>query len=160
MIKSNNIFFILVILISGVAFSQITPITTQTDTNKTIYFTNSFNQSLLNFRNQSYDLKEKIQDKININDNIDPLSVKNCLSSTTYSSLRSNKIIFIIEYICDQNGNTLACKLINYGNSVQLSSSEVQCILTEAMSTTFNFSNVPNDLSSFYILIDKSYKFK
>jgi len=160
--KSIKILPILLFL-STVYFSyaQITPIETIVDTKKTIYYTNLYSQKIITYKNQSYDLKQKIQENIKIIDNTsNPLFVKDCLDTATYTNLRKNKIIFIIEYISNQNGDVVACKLINYRNKVSLSNDEVECILTKAMENKFSFSNIPSTTNNFYMLINKSFKFK
>lgn len=141
--------------------AQVKPIETVVETKRTTYKTSQHSNYMLNFKNQSYELKQKLQRNIKITDNTtNLLFVKDCLNEATYTSLRNNKIIFIIEYISNQNGDVLACKLINYRNKVSLSNDEVECILTEAMKNKFTFSNIPSTTNNFYMLINKSFKFK
>ena len=160
--KTKNILIALLFLcILQFTIAQITPIETVVDNKKTIYYTSSYSQKIIIFKNQPYDLKQKLQENIKITDNAaTPLFVKDCLGEATYTSLRNNKIIFIIEYISNQNGDVVACKLINYRNKVSLSNDEVECILTEAMKNKFTFSNIPSTTNNFYMLINKSFKFK
>jgi hypothetical protein len=112
-------------------------------------------------KNQSYELRQKAQESIKISDTAtNPLFVKDCLTATTYAALKNNKVIFSIEYVCNQNGEVLSSSLINYGNRVTLSAVEVECILTEALNNSFSFSNIPSDVTNFHFIVKKLVKFK
>lgn len=158
--KSNTTLLILFLGIIHFSYSQVTPIETIVDSKKTTYLTSQHSNYISNVEAQSNELKLKLQEELKIDDNINPLFIKNCLNATTYSSAKNNKVIFIVEYVCDETGSVLSCSLINYGNKVSLSNAEVECILTAAMNNTFSFSNTPSGVSQFNIRIMKHFRFK
>lgn len=158
--KTKNILAVLtLLLIIQITKAQITPIETIVSANKTIYSTNLHNNYKLTIKNQSYDLKLKLQENMKISDNINPLFIKECLNEATFITLGDNKVTLVIEYVINQNGKVYSCSLINYGNKVSLSNTEVKCILTEAMDNTFSFNNVPNGINKFYSRVRKHFKF-
>jgi len=157
--KLKNILFTLFFLsIIQFTMAQVTPIETVTDAKQTTYSTKSYNNYDTTFKNQSYDLIRKLQENLRLVDNVDLTFIKSCVLNDT--SLQNTNSIFYVEYIVNQNGNVLGCRLINYGNKVSLSNNEVECILTAAMNNTFSFNNIPNDVNDFYSRIMKRYVFK
>ena len=160
--KSKYLLFTLFFLsIIQFTMAQVTPIETIIDAKKTTYKTNQHNNYISIVKSQPYELRQKLQENIKISDNTtNSLFVKDCLNGITYTSLRNNKIMFSIEYVCNQNGDVLSCSLINYGNRVSLSNTEVECILTEALNNTFSFNNIPSDVNNFYYIVKKLIKFK
>ncbi|RPD90377.1 hypothetical protein EGM88_15630 [Aureibaculum marinum] len=158
--KSKKILFALFLFsIIQISNGQVTPIEKIVDSKKTTYLTNHHSDYISSVEAQSYEVKLKLQEELKINDNIHPLFIKNCLNQNTYSSLKNHKVIFIIEYVCDENGDVLSCSLINYGNKVSVSNSEVECILTAAMNSNFDF-NAPSSIGQFKVRIMKHFKFK
>lgn len=157
--KLKTLLILLFLSIIHFSYAQVTPIEKIVDSKKTTYLTNQHSDYISSVEAQSNELKLKLEEELKIDDNIDPLFIKNCLNQNTYSSLKNNKVIFIIEYVCDENGDVLSCSLINYGNKVSVSNSEVECILTAAMNSSFDF-NAPSSIGQFKVRIMKHFKFK
>lgn len=145
-------------IIIQISNSQITPIETDIDSKKTVYKTKLFANHNSTFENQPYELLTKLSE-IELVDNVDISFVKSCINTNTYESISSDKSIFFIEYIINQNGGVISCSFINYGNRVSLTNSEIVCILTKAMDNTFGLNKVPYGVTNFYLKIKKRYKF-
>lgn len=157
--KSKNIVFLLILLsVNQFTKAQITPIKTIIDTNKTTYNTklHSYYRSVV--KNQSYELKQKAQENVKIKSDIDSSFINACLNENTYSSLKNENMILIVEFITDIDGNVLSSSLINIGNKVSISVTEVECILTKAINQKFNFTNIPSEINEFNFKIRKHFK--
>lgn len=158
--KTNNIiivlFFISIIQITN---AQILPIEKIVEVNKTIYNTNQFTQIVNAYKNQPYDLKQKLE-IIKIADNTNNNFIKNCVNSTTYTLLQNNNARIFIDFVCNQNGNVLACRFIIYKTDVTLSNNEIECVLNEAIKNKFSFSNIPDGINNFYMMVRKRFHFK
>ncbi|HHC78887.1 MAG TPA: hypothetical protein ENK46_03325 [Flavobacteriia bacterium] len=156
--KPTNILFITVlVLFVQTITAQITPIETVTEAKKTTYKANSFDNYNVAFKNQSYELMQKLQRRIKLIDTVDLSFVRVCLNETTNDSIVNNNTVLYIEYIVNQDGDVMSCSLINYGFIVSITNTEIECILENALNNQFNFTNVPTEVNQFYLKIKKRY---
>ena len=158
--SKKELIILFFLLIFKVGIAQVTPIETVVDTKKTTYSTKLHRENKVIVKNQSYELKQKIQENIKINNNFNLSFIRLCLDEATIAALKNENISFSIEYIGKQDGEVISCSLINYGNRVSLTDSQIECILTKAMTNVFTFDKIPNDVNEFYFKIRKYYKFK
>lgn len=129
------------------------------DTNKVIYKTNQHSNYLLLVKNQPYNITIRLRENVKLESNPTISFIGNCLGDTTLSTIDKAKTTFVLEYIINETGNVLSCSLTNYGERVTLTNSQIECILNQAMNSSFSLSGVPEDINQFYLTVKKRYKF-
>ena len=159
MMKKINIiivfFFISLIQITK---AQISPIEKIVEGSKITYNTSQFTNMVNAYKNQPYDVKQKLE-MIKIDDIANNnLFINNCLNSTTYSSLQNSNARLFIDFVCNQNGNVLACRFIIYKTTASIGDSEIKCISNEVIKNKFIFNNIPDGVNSFYTIVRERYK--
>ena len=98
--SKKELIILFFLLIFKVGIAQVTPIETVIDTKKTTYKTSQHDAKKSIVKSQSYELRQKIQENIKISDTTThSLFVKDCLTATSYTTLKRNKVFFSIEYI-------------------------------------------------------------
>lgn len=150
--KTKHILVLLFLSIGQLVTSQITPIETITTSDRKIsYNSNNHVANKLIVKNQPYDLMLKLRENVKLDSSPNISFVGVCLGESTLSSIDKIKTTLVLEHIINESGNTLSCSLVNHGERVTLSDSQIECILAEAINNTFSFSGVPSDVSNFFI---------
>jgi len=158
-----KIFYLLIVSILSVTqtiYAQVTPIETIIINDKKISYNSSNHTSnKLLVKNQPYNITIRLRENVKLESNPTISFIGNCLGDTTLSTIDKAKTTFVLEYIINETGNVLSCSLTNYGERVTLTNSQIECILNQAMNSTFNLSRVPEDINQFYLTVKKRYKF-
>lgn len=150
----NILTVILFFAITICSYGQINSFETITSNKKTIYQTNSFESNNTTYMNQSYDLIKNLRFELKLGNEIDLKFIKNCINDTTI--LTKSKYLFL-EFILNNEGEVLSCRLIDYGNNLTLNENQIKCILSNAININFTFSKIPTGVNSFYIKVKKQY---
>ena len=159
--KLKYLLFILIISNQFVQ-SQITPVETIIKGKRTTYRMNSYHKYDSIFKSQPDSLMFKLSEnrKMRPKLTVNISSISNCISQSNLNILKSDNRFIAINYIIDRNGIVLSCQFLNYNDKVQLSVSEAECILTNAMQHSIFIENIPADvLNNFYQRVSKLYRF-
>ncbi|GAA4967650.1 hypothetical protein [Algibacter aquimarinus] len=152
---------LLLVLIDLSSNAQVNPIIFSSDDKYNIYKTSLYDQQLVNKNSQTSINKTLFENnttvKYKINSGFTSDFFASVLTSTNYNSLNSKSTregLFKVRYIVDEAGNVLSCSLHFPKHLLVLSNSEIESILTEAMTHKFNYFNKPNTINNFYFLFD------
>lgn len=157
----TTLFFL--VLISLISNAQVTPVISNSNNKYNIYETAIYNQNIETIRNQ-YNINKKLSNynttvKYKLNNGFTENFFISTLIPDHYDTLNNKSTregLFKIRYIIDEVGNVISCSLYFPKQLLILSNSEIEAILTEAMTHKFEYFKKPSDLNSFYFLFDIS----
>lgn len=155
--KIKNLSIITLLFMSYYMTAQIKPILTTSNVKKTTYSSYSHPANKKLVENQSYNLNQSLRN-IQLIENNNENHIKKCLKPDSYSKINPKKTIFFIEYVINNKGQIISSSLINYGVKINLSSSQIECILTNSMQNSYKLNNAPKITNTYYIIVNKRYK--
>ena len=159
--RTYFLFFLSIVI--NYSYSQVTPTVISTNGDYTYYKTSLYDQNMETI-NKNYDLKLKLSNSVfkakYQTTSFDPTFLKQSINNSVFEKFQKNKERIWLLYNIDQNGKTHSCAIrIKTTSTEDLSLSEIEAILENAMQHRFDLMNIPNGVSEFLCSFINFYKF-